>query len=188
MPTLIGYRGESIETTYMVVLTAQCWRSWICRVLCYARDTPGIGSFQLVWTDPQGRLMQNATITLSRHVDNSRREKRTDQQGEFSFVGLDVSEYQLTAESSGFAAITNRILLSSDKPKDVDLQFAGISSRSESVTVTSDVSDIGAFMPDPAQRVMVYDARNRLTVEGSLGRWIYFRPNPRVSRCCYPSF
>jgi hypothetical protein len=117
-------------------------------------------------TDPQGRVVQNATITLSRRADTSRRKTRTDQQGAFSFVRLDVGEYQLTAEFSGFAVLTNRILLSSDEPRVVDLQFAGIASQSESVTVTSDISDGGVFMPDPAQRVLVHDE----TLDANPGR------------------
>jgi hypothetical protein len=117
-------------------------------------------------TDPQGRVVQNAAITLSRRADASRRETRTDRQGAFSFARLDVGEYQLTAEFSGFAVLTNRILLLSDMPRVVDLQFAGIASQSESVTVTSDVSDGGVFMPDPAQRVLVHDE----TLDANPGR------------------
>lgn len=138
----------------------------LCLVLTGMLQASATSSLSGNLTDPRGRVVQNATITLSRRADTSRRETKTDQQGAFSFVRLDIGEYQLTAEFSGFAILTHRILLSSDEPRVIDLQFAGIAPQSESVTVTSDVSDGGVFMPDPAQRVLVHEE----TLDANPGR------------------
>jgi hypothetical protein len=159
--------SHSKPHTWLCFLRGVCAVGFVLRlVLPGMLQASATSSLSGCLTDTQSRVVQNATITLSRRADNSRRETKTDQQGAFSFGGLDVGEYQLTAEFSGFAVLTNRILLSSDEPRVVDLQFAGIASQSESVTVTSDVFDVGVFMPDPAQRVLVHDE----TLDANPGR------------------
>ena len=59
-----------------------------------------------VLTDPQGRLIPNATIYLLRRADSFQRRSRTDLLGQFAFTGLDDGEYRLTAEPPGFAVLT----------------------------------------------------------------------------------
>ena len=133
--------------------------------------------------DPQGQLVPNATVHLSRRADSTRREAKTDAQGNFTFGGLDGGEYRLTAESPGFAVLTRTIVVQVEGRQTENLQFSGVASKNESVTVTADVSDAGVFEPDPAQRVMV---RNE-TLDANPGRPgmpIFFasakRPPPKL--------
>src|SRR5215831_10142108 len=117
-------------------------------------------------TDPQGRLIPDATIVLLRRADLTRRETKTDIQGRFSFTNLDGGEYHLTAEAPGFAVFTRTIGVQPDGQQTENLQFSGLASRNESVTVTASVSDAGVFEPDPAQRIMIRDE----TLDANPGR------------------
>lgn len=117
-------------------------------------------------TDPQRNVVADATVRISRRANSVRRETRTDAAGHFSFSGLDGGEYQVSAESAGFAALTRTILLPSDGEQILNLQFSGIASQTDSVTVTAAVPDVGVFEPDPAQRVMVRDQ----TLDANPGR------------------
>jgi hypothetical protein len=108
-------------------------------------------------TDPQGRLIRDATIRVLRRADSTRRQTGTDAQGRFSFVGLDSGEYRLTAEAPGFAVLTQTIAVQADGRQTENLRFSTLASRNESVIVTASVLDAGVFEPDPAQRVMIRD-------------------------------
>jgi hypothetical protein len=116
-------------------------------------------------TDPQGSVVAGATVRLLRRADSSGRETQTDSRGQFLFAKVDAGEYRLTAEYPGFAPITRTIALT-DSSHIENVQFAGIASQSESVTVSADVSDVGLFAPDPAQRIMVRDE----TLDANPGR------------------
>ncbi len=82
-----------------------------------------------------------------------------------SLAKVDSGEYRLTAECPGFAPITRTIALTDGNDIE-NVQFSDIASRSESVTVSADVSDVGLFAPDPAQRIMVRDE----TLDANPGR------------------
>lgn len=116
--------------------------------------------------DPQGRFVAGATINLLRRADSSRRETTTNDQGQFSFPALEAGEYRLTAESSGFPVITRTITLSSEGPQSQALQFSEVASQNQSITVSANVSDVGLFAPDPAQRIMIRDE----TLDANPGR------------------
>ena len=117
-------------------------------------------------TDTQGQVVSGATVSVLRRADSSRRTVKTDQVGRFSLVGLDAGEYRLTAEFNGFAVLARTIVLSAAGTTSVDMQFSNLASRNDSVTVTADVSDVGVFLPDPAQRVMIRDE----TLDANPGR------------------
>jgi hypothetical protein len=136
---------------------------WVCTFAVQAAAATGLtGSL----TDPQGQLVPDATIRLLRRADSTRRETKTDAEGQFSFTNLDGGEYRLAAESPGFAALVRTIEVQSKGQQTENLQFSGLASRDESVTVTASVSDSGVFEPDPAQRVMIRDE----TLDANPGR------------------
>ena len=116
-------------------------------------------------TDPQGSVVAGATVRLSRRGGSSRHETQTDSQGQFSFSQVDSGEYRLTVEFPGFAPVMRTIALF-DGNRTENIQFSAVASQSESVTVSADVSDVGLFAPDPAQRIMVRDE----TLDANPGR------------------
>jgi hypothetical protein len=106
-------------------------------------------------TDPQGLAVSGATVRLLRRADSSRREVKTDDQGHFTFGGIDPGEYRLTAEFSGFPTIDRMIVVPVNGAKVENIQLSQVASQNESVTVAANVSDAGLYSPDPAQRLMV---------------------------------
>jgi len=136
---------------------------WVCSLAVQAAAATGLTGGL---TDPQGQLVSDATIRLLRRADSTHRETKTDAQGRFSFTNLESGEYRLTAESPGFAVLTQTIAVQADGQQTENLQFSGLASQNESVTVTAAVSDAGVFEPDPAQRVMIRDE----TLDANPGR------------------
>ncbi|MDQ2946054.1 MAG: carboxypeptidase-like regulatory domain-containing protein, partial [Acidobacteriota bacterium] len=117
-------------------------------------------------TDPQGHLMSGANVSLLRRADLSRRETRSDDQGQFSFGVIDAGEYRLTVESSGFPIITRTIQVTDGGAQVENVQFSAVASQNQSVNVSANVSDVGLFAPDPAQRIMIRDE----TLDANPGR------------------
>jgi hypothetical protein len=137
---------------------------WLC--VCGVLPSAAATALNGRLTDPQGQLIPDATIRLSRRADSSSKETKTDAQGRFSFAVLDSGEYRLTAESPGFAVLTRTIVVQPTGKQIEDLQFSGLAMQNQSTTVTASVSDVGVFEPDPAQRVMVRDE----TLDANPGR------------------
>ena len=117
-------------------------------------------------TDPLNQTVAAATVRLLRRADSTQREIKTDAQGRFAFLNLDGGEYRLTAESPGFAPLTRTLAVQRNGQQTETLQFSTLAAQNESVTVTGNVSDVGVFEPDPAQRVMVRDQ----TLDANPGR------------------
>ena len=117
-------------------------------------------------SDPQRLAVSGATVRLLRRADSSRREVKTDDQGRFTFGGIDPGEYRLTAEFSGFPPIDRMIVVPANGAKVENIQFSQVASRNESITVAANVSDAGLYSPDPAQLLMVREE----TLDANPGR------------------
>lgn len=102
-----------------------------------------------------GESVEGATIELSRRGDGTRREVKTSDCGSFAFDSLAAGEYTLKAESTGLAVIERTVVATDGAKVALDLRFARAATRQESVTVTADVSDVGVFLPDPAERILI---------------------------------
>src|SRR5260370_7042795 len=64
-------------------------------------------------TDPSGAVVVGAKVTVQQVGTGLKREERTSSGGDYSFPLLDVGEYEVTAEASGFKT---------EAPKNVILQ------------------------------------------------------------------
>ncbi|HYW73706.1 MAG TPA: TonB-dependent receptor, partial [Pyrinomonadaceae bacterium] len=105
--------------------------------------------------DPSGNVVPAATIRLLRLADSSAKEILTNSQGQFFFTDLNPGEYRLSAEFPGFTVVTRTIALADDQARTETVHFSAVSSRTESVTITADVTDLSISSPDPAERVFV---------------------------------
>ena len=142
-----------------------------CIALCLTVLTSSLSAFGATdfvgnLTDPQGRAVSNATVSLLRRADSRRHAAKTDEQGHYSFQALEIGEYRLTAEAEGFPIITRSIAITGSATQTENLQFSQTASQNQSVTVTADVSDLSLFSPDPAQRIMIRDE----TLDANPGR------------------
>jgi hypothetical protein len=133
---------------------------WLCGAGCCAAASLS-GSL----TDPQGRAVGGASITLLRRADSSRRDAVTDSQGQFAFGNIEPGEYRITAESAGFPVLSQTLSLA-DGTNSASFRFSAVAGQNQSVTVSADVSDAGVFAPDPAQRLMIRDE----TLDANPGR------------------
>jgi len=117
-------------------------------------------------TDPSGHTVTSTTISLLRRADSNRHETKTDANGQFTFQSLDVGEYRFTAEALGFPIVTRNIAINLVAAQTENVQFTATAAQAQSVTVTGDISDLGLFAPDPAQRIMIRDE----TLDANPGR------------------
>lgn len=142
-----------------ILKVRESWRSlcfvFVCCITLWGSGAVAQSSLSGILTDPQGRTVSGATVRLLRQANSFSRETPTDREGRFSFAGVEPGDYQLTAESQGFAPITQDLLLSTGN-QNQNLQFVNVITQTQSVTVTADVYDSSVLNPDPAERVFVH--------------------------------
>lgn len=117
-------------------------------------------------TDPSAKAVSRATVSLLRRADLNRHQAQTNAEGFFNFAALEPGEYRLVVESPGFPIVTRNLEITSAAIQTENVQFTATAAQSQSVTVTGDVSDLGLFAPDPAQRIMIRDE----TLDANPGR------------------
>lgn len=105
-------------------------------------------------TDPQGQPVAGARLRLSAG-DSRILDTATDGDGRFVFPSLPQRAYQLTANAPGFAEVRETLQVGDDETLTLDLQFARLAPRAETVTVTADVAQVDIDHPDPAQRINI---------------------------------
>ena len=93
-------------------------------------------------TDPSGAVIPDATITLKSSENGSSRRTSTDINGEYSFLQVTPGDYNLLAEKSGFATVTNaHVKLLVNTPETLDLKMS-LSAAGEIVNVASEASQV----------------------------------------------
>jgi len=93
-------------------------------------------------TDPSGAVIPDATVTLRSAENGSSRKTATDISGEYSFLQVAPGDYNLIAEKSGFATVTNaHVKLLVNTPETLDLKMA-LSAAGEIVNVASEASQV----------------------------------------------
>ena len=105
--------------------------------------------------DPRGAPVAGATVKLLNVGGTVIRECSSDAQGNFNLEGVDLGQYQLTAESPSFVTINVTVGVGAVQAQEVALQFAQIVSVQQSVTVVA--SSPSPLTPDPAQTVVIHD-------------------------------
>jgi hypothetical protein len=108
-------------------------------LLCQARDcavAAGSGLKGSV-TDPQGRLVAGALVSLRGHQGGIRRERKTDDRGQFAFSGLEPGEYLVGAQAVGFRGGTKSVTLSTGETAETELQLSQLADRHETVVITA---------------------------------------------------
>src|SRR5499427_10130654 len=93
-------------------------------------------------SDPSGAVIPDATVTLKSSENGSSRKTATDINGEYSFLQVAPGDYNLIAEKSGFATVTNgHVKLLVSTPETLDLKMA-LSAAGEIVNVASEASQV----------------------------------------------
>jgi len=108
-------------------------------------------------TDPQGKPFVGARLRLVGDTSPKTLTSISGPDGRFGFSAVGEGTYTLSATAPAFTELKKTIHLGDGKTLTVELQFASVAARSDSITVTADVKDLDIQNPDPAQRVLVRD-------------------------------
>ncbi len=105
-------------------------------------------------TDPAGMAVTKAAVELIDAGGDVRVRTFTDASGHFQLAEAAAGRYQLVVRAAGFQSVQKGLRISAaDEPQRMDFRL-GIHAT-ESVTATSDVSELDLFSPDPAEKVFV---------------------------------
>ena len=111
--------------------------SVIATSIAHAQST---ASLRGTITDPSGAVIPDAMVTLKSAENGSSRKTATDINGEYSFLQVTPGDYNLIAEKSGFATVTNgHVKLLVSTPETLDLKMS-LSAAGEIVNVASEAS------------------------------------------------
>ena len=86
----------------------------VCSVLVggvYGQGVGSSGEIKGTVTDPQGAVLQNATVTVENTQTGLKRTAQTDENGEYRITNLPPATYKVTVEGQGFAAATKEGLV-----------------------------------------------------------------------------
>ena len=108
-------------------------------------------------TDPQGKPVANARVTVAQERGSVIRETRSGADGAYAFDGLAAGGYRIAAAAPGFVDADETATVGDGPARNVDLQFASLGAVSETVTVSAGASGSGVENPDPAERTLVRD-------------------------------
>lgn len=75
--------------------------------------------------------------------------------GAFRFDAVPPGSWELTVQAQGFAEITRPVDVADGRSLNVNLQFERLAPRTDTVTVTAEVTRLDVEQPDPAQRIYV---------------------------------
>jgi hypothetical protein len=104
-------------------------------------------------TDPQDKPVAGAKLRLTATTGAKTIEATSNADGRFTFPSVSQGYYEIGAAAPGFAETSKTLHLGDGKMLIVDLQFAHLASRTDTVNVTADVKEIDVQSPDPAEKV-----------------------------------
>jgi len=119
----------------------------------FSRAWAGDGRISGRVTDPQGQAVAGAALRLTNAFGGKTVEATSDLEGRFAFPSVPPGDYEVSASAPGFDAAKRALHLGDNQALIVDLQFARLAMRAETVTVSADVKDVDVQSPDPAVKV-----------------------------------
>jgi len=126
----------------VTLLFASIWSAWAAN---------GRISGQL--TDTQGKPVAGAKLGITATSVATAIEVTSDAGGRFTFPSMSPADYEISAAAPGFAETKKTLHLGDGEALIVDLQFAYLAARADTVNVTADVKEIDVQSPDPAEKV-----------------------------------
>ena len=130
----------------------------VCLVLLAAANNLAAdraGSVSGRITDPQGGAVSGAQVKVTDQVRVTVCETRTDRQGYFGCGSIGTGQFTVAADAFAFAPVSTVIRIVAGEAIEVSLQFQGLASRKQAVTVVASAPSI--LTPDPAERIIVHD-------------------------------
>src|SRR5258707_2874268 len=109
--------------------------------VCARAQSLSAGTVTGVVVDPNGAVVPNASVTIGNSVTGYTRTVSTDKDGGFRFDNVPLNNYQLSVSATGFAADRESLPVRTAVPISLKISLV-ISSASETVTVTSNASEV----------------------------------------------
>jgi hypothetical protein len=105
--------------------------------------------------DPQGAPVPAAQVQLVNAGGQQIAQGVTDATGRFELKGIEAGQYQLTAKSPAFVAISVSVPVGRNQQSEVTLQFLQIVSDQQYVTVSAAAPSV--LTPDPSRNIIIHD-------------------------------
>ena len=126
--TLLNRTGTFIGALFLLVL-----------FLGVANAQTGSSTLRGIVSDPQGRPIAGATVTLTNTQKNFTRTQTTSEVGGYQFTSIPPGTYQVGAESPGFKkALFSDVRALVDTPADLDIQLE-VGDVSETISISAGV-------------------------------------------------
>ncbi len=139
-----------------------------CLSLSVVAQTTGSLSGQV--KDEKQAVLPNASVTARNIATNSNRTVQTDSDGRYRFSGMQVGQYELTVEASGFAKYIQSgitLLLNQDAVVDVGMTLRGVQ---ETVNVVENASLLNTTTSEVGTR---FDERRLTDLPVATNRSVY---------------
>jgi hypothetical protein len=102
--------------------------------------------------DPQGNALAGASVQLVQR-DHTLAQAVSEPDGQFEFRKVSAGQFIIKVEAAGFRNVSRPVLVRASGNNVVEIRINELSIRSESVTVTADVTAGDVSSPDPAMKV-----------------------------------
>jgi hypothetical protein len=123
-------------------LIVLCVATFISASAAFAQSQSNAADLQGFVRDPQGAVVQNATVTARNPATNTSRNTTTNDEGFYQIVNLPPGTYEVTVEAANFKrAVLPEVILTVGQRADLDIPLE-IGQIGESVTVTSANTDV----------------------------------------------
>jgi outer membrane receptor protein involved in Fe transport len=145
--------------------------SVLCSALCsaaFAQETVNNASLSGRITDGSGAVIRNASIVARQTATNVRKTATSDANGRFRFPYLQVGQYEVTAQQTGFGNATRLITLSIGAAFDLPITLTigsadtSINVSSESPVLEADRSQIAGTISQTEVANLPFNGRNFL--------------------------
>ena len=121
-------------------------------VIAVAQSTTD-GAIGGVVKDPQGAVVQNASVSVRNEETNKETTATTDEEGRFRVVQLQPGNYTVTINSTGFAAFTQQhVVVEVGRVTSIEAPLS-VTATTETVQVTSEAPVINTSQPDFATNI-----------------------------------
>ncbi|HXF39217.1 MAG TPA: carboxypeptidase regulatory-like domain-containing protein, partial [Blastocatellia bacterium] len=105
----------------------------LCSTIVKAQDTTSLSG---TVTDPQGKVLSGATVTITNSATGASRETKTGDDGSFTFSQIPPATYSIRVEATGFKInVQESVQMLVATPKTINMQLE-VGNVNETVTVT----------------------------------------------------
>jgi len=151
-------------------LASGAFAALICLAVSVAVNAQTTGSVSGEVRDEKEAIVPNATVTLRSITTNQSRTTQTDDEGRYRFANVDVGQYELTVENSGFAKYVQTgltLVLNQSAVINVAMKLKGVT---ETVTVVENASMLNTATAEVGTR---FDDRRLSELPLATNRSVY---------------